>query len=154
MGNLSESDLNIGDIIYHPVVDPGVGFAIEEVTISKLIGPSKNPCGYSWIKWTYGDVSLLRSQEIKRNGNRRVFLKKNCYSSIEDCIEYLETRRIDFIENQKKRKDEVISEVQEMKNFLKELEAECVEVSRHSNKVIQMLGRFDIRRDLEKRGLI
>lgn len=154
MANISGINLKPGDILYHPIVDHGVGFAIEEVSVVKLVGPGGNPYGYSWIMWTYGNVAFIKEQDIKRQGAARHFLKKDCFFTIEECIEYLEGRRLRFIESQKDKKEQIIAEVLEVKKFLEETKKESVEVSRQVNKNVAMLNRLDIRRDLEKRGLI
>lgn len=147
--------VNIGDLIYHPMVEPGnAGFAIEEISVVKLIGLSNNPYGYPWIIWTYGNVDFIKERDVKRNGDPAFFLKKDCYSSIEECIEFLENKRIEMIEFQKEKREQALAEVVETKLFLKELQKESVNISRQSNKNVAMLNKLDLRRDFEKRGLI
>lgn len=148
------TEIQPGDVIYYPTVDPNVGFAIEEITVKKLVGPSNNIQGKAKLLWSYGNIELLKSQQERWTGKPRLFVKKNCYRTVEDCLVFLEEWRQKFITSQESRREEILSEVVEFRQFLKELEAESLDVSRSTRKTVAMLHKFDIRRDLEKRGLI
>lgn len=154
MANLHEIELKPGDVIYHPVIDPGVGFAIEEVVVRKLVGPSGHPYGYSHICWSYGDTSFLKDQEIKRDGAGRVFIKRNCFASIKDCLSFLESEKLRFLEVQNDRKEQALTEIVEAKKFLDELKKENVTTTRQINKNLAMLKKLDIKKDLERKGLL
>jgi hypothetical protein len=155
MGNLSGVVIEIGSVVYYPRIDTkNVGFAIEEITVLKHAGPSKHPSGTFKIIWSFGDISFILAQEVGRERQYKVVMQHHCYSTIEECIAFLEAKRVEMIEFQKEKREQVLGEILEIQQMLNEAKKESLMISRFSTKKVAMLNQFDIRRDLEKRGLV
>lgn len=155
MGNLQGIVIPIGDVVYHPRIDPiKIGFLIEEIIVRKHVGPSKHPSGTFKIIWSFGDISYLKGLEDQRERKYKNVMQRNCYPTVKDCVEWLESQRKLFITSQLDRREQALGEVVDLKQWLEEAKRESLQVSRLVTKKVAMLNQFDVERDLEKRGLI
>lgn len=147
--------LKVGDIIYHPTCDDAhIGLFIEQITITKLIGPNQIPFGHSKIIWHYGDISYWKNFYEENKNRPRAFIANRCYSSIKECLEPLEWKRKQMLKMEKIKKETVLQEIADLTKFLRELKKEAPILNRISNKKIQMLGRLNVEEDLRRKNYI
>jgi hypothetical protein len=147
--------LQIGDKIYHPTCDDAnAGLFIEEMTITKLLGPNQIPFGRTKIVWSYGNISYWENFHLENKNRPRPFIANRCYISIKDCIEPLEWKRSQLLKLEKERKANVILEIADLTKFLRELKSEAPLLNRISNKKIQILGRLNIEEDLRRKNYL
>lgn len=154
MENLSGS-LNIGDIVYHPVQDIiSCGFIIEELKVIDLLPPSGNPKAKRKVFWHYGDITFYQSQLDKFEGTYKLYYCNSVYRTPEECLPKLEEFRLERIYQYETLKKTVVGELEELKRMIREVSIETKDSVRLSNRKLQMLSKFDVRADLERKNLI
>lgn len=153
MENLSGS-IQLGDILYYPVVDlVSCGFLIERFKTKKLLPPSGNPCGYPDIIWSYGNIGWYQSR-IPIEPQMKIYSCGRVYRTIDECIDKLEKHRVQFIEECDGIKKQSVGEVEELEKLLREIKLEAKDSVRIANKKLSMLRSLSISDSLKNKKLI
>lgn len=158
MESLSGS-IQVGDIVYHPVVDFGsCGFLIEKIEVKKLVGPSGNPMGKPEVIWFYGNISSYKKGIARLEEWHKIYQKiysvNQVFSTIEECIPKLEKFKNQFMNELQLKKELSVSEIEELKKLIKELQSSSKEEIKISNKRMSMLKSLNVLENLKNKNMI